>query len=148
MAFARSIVYAVSLFAGAACAGDGSMVGLMCTGGGSGAATPALSADVQPILTASCAVSGCHTGSSPAQSMSLSAGQTFANTVNRAALEAPNLARVCPGNPDESYLVHKVQGTQGTVGGSGARMPLGGQPLSQPQINTIRAWISAGAQNN
>jgi len=58
------------------------------------------------------------------------------------------LLRVKAGDPDSSYLVHKIQGTQGTVGGSGGRMPLGRSPLSQDNINTIRDWISAGALNN
>lgn len=149
MPFSRSaITAAVVSFLAAGCAGEGTTSGLICPGGGTGAPTPTLSADVQPILSASCAVAGCHTGTSPAQSMNLSAGQTLGNTVNVPSLEVPNLARICPGNPDQSYLVHKIQGTQASVGGSGSRMPLGGQPLSQGQINTIRAWVSAGAQNN
>ena len=110
--------------------------------------TPSLSQHVQPILSANCALSGCHTGSTPAMGQNLSSGQTFSNTVNVASGELPGMDRVEPGDPDQSYLVHKIQGTQASVGGSGSRMPLGMTPLSQAQIDTIRAWIRAGAPNN
>lgn len=143
-------VAVVPLFlAVAACYGDGTGVtnGAVCTPGGTGAATPTLSSDVQPIFTASCAFSGCHGGSSPQQGMNLTAGQAHANIANVPSRES-RLVRVCPGQPDSSYLVHKIQGTQATVGGSGDRMPLGGAPLSDAQIKTIRDWITAGAQNN
>lgn len=107
-----------------------------------------LSADVQPILTANCALSGCHAGSQPAANQNLSSGLTFSNTVNVPAQQVPALRRVRPFLPDSSYLVQKIQGTQATVGGSGGRMPLGGAPLSSAEIQTIRAWIAAGAPNN
>jgi hypothetical protein len=127
-----------------ACAGEGT------TGpdDGNGGGAPTLSGDVQPIFTANCAFSGCHGGSSPAQGMNLSAGQAFQNTVNVASVELPSMDRIEPGQPGLSYLLNKIQGTQGTVGGSGQRMPLGGSPLSQDDINTVRAWVQAGAPNN
>lgn len=53
--------------------------------------------------------------------------------------------RVNPNDPDNSYLIHKVQGTPGI---SGAQMPFGGPPLSQSTIDQIRSWISSGAQND
>ncbi len=46
-----------------------------------------------------------------------------------------------PGDPNNSYIIHKLEGTQ-TVG---ARMPFGLPPLSQAQIDQVRAWIQAGA---
>ncbi len=58
------------------------------------------------------------------------------------------LLRIKPLEPDSSYLVHKIQGTQASVNGSGSRMPLGGAPLSQAQIDTVRAWVKKGASNN
>ena len=108
-----------------------------------------LSGDVQPIFTQSCAFAGgCHAGTSPAQNQNLSPGLAYANIVNVPANEASGLRRVRPGQPDSSYLVHKIQGTQATVGGSGGRMPLGDTPLTAAQISRIRAWISLGAKNN
>lgn len=103
-----------------------------------------LSGDVQPIFTANCAFSGCHGGANPVLGQNLSAGQAYGSIVNVTAQESPGLKRVLPGFPDSSYLVHKIQGTQST----GVRMPLGGPPLTDPQIATIRGWITAGAPNN
>lgn len=124
-----------------ACAGDG-------TGLDDGLGrTPTFAADVQPIFTANCTFSGCHSGTSPQQGQNLTAGQAWFNIVNVPSKES-GLLRVKPGAPDESYLVHKIQGTQTTVGGSGSRMPLQGCCLSPGQIGTIRAWIAAGALNN
>jgi hypothetical protein len=80
--------------------------------------------------------------------MNLSAGQALSNTVNVASNELPSMDRIEPGQPDLSYLVQKIQGTQAGVGGSGGRMPLGGQSLTQSQIDLIRAWITGGATNN
>ncbi len=104
-----------------------------------------LSGDVQPIFTSNCALSGCHAGTNPQQGMNLSVGQTFANVVNVQAMELSTMNRVTPDEPDNSYLVHKVQGTHLNVGGSGNQMPLGRSPLSQTDIDLIRAWIEAGA---
>ena len=94
--------------------------------------------------------SGCHNGTQPAGgplpgSQNLTAGNTFTNIVGVASLEQPGLMRVKPGDPDNSYLIHKVEGTAGITG---SRMPLGGPALSQDTINQIRAWISSGALNN
>ena len=133
-----------------ACAGDGT--GLDENGIPIGTPPPrtdvTLSSHVQPILTANCALSGCHAGGSPALGQNLSAGQTHANVVNVPSQEVPGMMRVRPLLPDSSYLVHKIQGTQGSVGGSGVRMPLSAGPLTAGQIATIRAWITAGALNN
>ena len=53
----------------------------------------------------------------------------------------PGLLRVDPGDPDNSYLIQKLEGTAAV----GARMPLGGTALSQADINVVRQWISDGA---
>jgi hypothetical protein len=134
-----------SVLLGFGCAGDGT--GLTDPDDNNNNGGPGFAADVQPIFTDNCAFSGCHAGSNPAQGMNLSDGQAYANIVNVQSNEA-SLLRVKPSEPDSSYLVHKIQGTQGSVGGSGGQMPLGGMALSQEQINLIREWITDGAQNN
>lgn len=103
-----------------------------------------LSGDVQPILTANCALSGCHAGAFPAEGMNLSTGQTHGNTVGVPSNQFEGATRVIPGDPENSYLVRKIEGRNI----NGVRMPSGGSPLTQQQINTIRAWIAAGAPNN
>ncbi len=103
-------------------------------------------AAVQAILTQNCAFGGCHAGSSPREGLNLSAGQAYANIVGVPASQVPRLDRVTAFNPDSSYVVLKLEGNAGLVGGVGTRMPLGGS-LTQAQIDTIRAWIAAGAPN-
>jgi hypothetical protein len=55
---------------------------------------------------------------------------------------------VAPGDSDGSYLLHKLRGTQGEVGGGGLRMPYGALPLQQGQINLVQQWIEQGAPDN
>lgn len=97
------------------------------------------------LFTPTCAVSGCHTGPAgntlPAGMDLSSADASFANLVGVASLQQPALSRVAANDPDNSYLVQKVEGTAA----SGARMPLGGGALDQAVIDDIRQWISDGA---
>lgn len=98
------------------------------------------------IFTPIC--SGCHTGGGATlpSSMNLSnASATHAALVGVASAEQPSLLRVSPGDPDASYLVHKIEGAPTITGG---RMPLGGAPLDPDLIANVRAWITAGAENN
>jgi hypothetical protein len=57
----------------------------------------------------------------------------------------PALQRVAAGNPDDSYLIRKLEGGP-DIGGS--RMPQGGPFLDQAIIDQIRQWITDGAPNN
>jgi hypothetical protein len=61
--------------------------------------------------------------------------------VNVASSEVSSLLRVNPGNPDESYLVQKIQGNAAV----GERMPLGQAALPQDRIDLVRQWIAGGA---
>jgi uncharacterized protein (TIGR03118 family) len=94
------------------------------------------------IFTPKCA--GCHTGGGATlpSSMNLtSAANTHAALVNVTSLNEPAFKRVLPGDPNNSYIIHKLEGTQIV----GARMPFGGPFLDQPTIDQVRAWIQAGA---
>jgi mono/diheme cytochrome c family protein len=57
------------------------------------------------------------------------------------SVQQPGLLRVDPGNPNDSYLIHKLEGTA-AVGG---QMPLGGTPLASADIAVVRQWIADGA---
>ncbi len=96
------------------------------------------------IFTPSCATSGCHAGSNPPDGLDLSEGASFANIVNVASVQMPTLMLIAPNNPDDSYLVRKVEGS-GIVAN---RMPLGQPPLDQSLIDDLRAWVEAGALDN
>jgi hypothetical protein len=83
--------------------------------------------------------------------MSLEAGNLYdpqTGIVSVPSVQAPGLDRAEPGSAELSYLVHKIQGTQGTVGGTGERMPRGAAALPDAAIQVIRAWIDQGAQDN
>jgi hypothetical protein len=89
-----------------------------------------------PICTA------CHVGASAPQGLRLDDANAYALLVGVASAEQPQLLRVDPGDPDQSYLIQKLEGTA-AVGG---RMPLNGTPLPQADIDVIRQWIVDGAQ--
>jgi hypothetical protein len=58
-------------------------------------------------------------------------------------VQRSDLLRVAPGDPENSYLVHKVEGRPGIIG---LRMPRNGPPfLTEGQIRIIRRWIELGA---
>jgi len=98
-----------------------------------GPSTVSFSADVMPILAA-CGGSGCH---SMPQQFFLSPGRTGCPTATEQRF-------VVPGDPDASYVIHKLEGT----GICGMRMPRGRPALSAGDIGTIRTWIAEGARNN
>jgi hypothetical protein len=88
--------------------------------------------------------SGCHNGSGGGLpgSMNLStAAASYAALVGVVSVEVGTLQRVNTGNPNISYLVHKLEGTQT----EGDPMPLGGPFLSQATIEQLRDWIESGA---
>jgi hypothetical protein len=91
------------------------------------------------VFSAIC--TNCHAGAAAPQGLRLEEGMSHAMLVNVPSVEVPALDRVEPGNPDDSYLVQKIEGTA-AVGG---RMPLGGAALPQETIAAIRQWITDGA---
>jgi hypothetical protein len=106
---------------------------------------PTLATLQTSIFTPIC--SGCHTGvgsALPGVQNFTTAAATYAATVTVASIEQSTVLRIKPGNPDDSYLVRKIEGDPSI---SNARMPLGGQ-LTPTQIDQIRAWVAAGAHNN
>jgi len=139
---------ALLLLAGAAgCAGNGQ--GLDQDGQPSSPGTTAngpITADLQSIqdnvFTPICSV--CHQGASAPEGLQLDAAHSYNMLVGMPSVEQPNLLRVKPGDPDDSYMVHKIEGLPGIDGG---QMPLGETPLPQATIDAIRQWITNGAPN-
>ena len=110
---------------------------------GGGELQPTLQSIQANIFGPICAQAGCHVGGSAQQGLMLdSVANSFQDLVGIASTEAPSLLRVDPGNPDSSYLVHKIEGRSTIVG---AQMPLNQPGLSGPQITAIRSWIQNGA---
>jgi hypothetical protein len=132
----------------AACAGNGE--GLDANGNpigpGSSMSSP-LSADFESIqeniFTPICSV--CHAGASAPEGLRLDAANSFNLLVGVPSTEVPSLLRVKPGDPDNSYIIQKLQGHAAV----GAQMP-DGCPTTQPclsatQIGFIQQWITNGA---
>jgi hypothetical protein len=110
------------------------------------AAGPSFSKDLVPILKTQCAI--CHLTGQEQGNLALPPAKAYASLVNVKSTEAPALTRVTPGQPDKSYLIAKLEGTQIKAGGKGARMPFAGTPLPAAQVKLFRDWIAAGAANN
>jgi hypothetical protein len=87
----------------------------------------------------------CHNGN-PFVPGNFTGSNAYAALVSTRSVEKSSLFRVAPGDPDNSYMVHKLEGGPNIVG---ERMPRGGGPfLTSGQMLVIRRWIAAGAQNN
>ena len=116
---------------------------------------PTLDAIQHDIFTPSCAFGSCHAGSNPAAGLDLSNGKSCGSLMGRPSCVLNGRMRLIPGQPGQSYLVDKVQGTNLgnnpdgpcalAANGRPQRMPLGAQPLCQGRIDQIKAWIAAGA---
>ncbi|RMF57487.1 MAG: hypothetical protein D6748_11040 [Calditrichaeota bacterium] len=87
----------------------------------------------------------CHSGAGAPRGLQLTEGNSYGLLVNVRADEKPEFFRVEPFNPDDSYLIKKVEGTPDISGG---RMPLNRPPLTADQIKVIRRWIANGAPDN
>ena len=102
---------------------------------------PRFSAIQANVFTPNCAVTGCHFGAGAPQGLRLDEANSYALLVGVASTEESSISRVVPGDPDNSYLIQKIEGTAA----SGQRMPLNAPALPQATIDVIRQWISDGA---
>lgn len=143
----RSLAALLLAGCAAGCAGNGD--GLDQNGqpiSAGGTAGGPITADFQSIqdtvFTPIC--SKCHIGASAPQGLQLDAAHSYNLLVGVPSNEQPGLLRVKPGDPDNSYMVRKIEGAPGIDGG---QMPLGETPLPQGTIDAIRQWITNGAPN-
>ena len=101
-----------------------------------------------PDSTGRAACTGCHTnvGRTPAAGLNLAGATAHAGLVNRPVPTKAGAVFVIPGDPENSYLIHKIEGRPGIVG---QRMPRTGGPfLTDGQIQIIKRWIALGAPND
>ena len=108
-------------------------------GDGSGPLSANFSSIQFHIFTPICSV--CHAGGSAPQGLRLDASNSYGLLVGVSSNEVPSLKRVAPGNPDDSYIIQKIEGHAAV----GARMPYGGPYLDAATIAVIRQWIADGA---
>ena len=91
------------------------------------------------VFNPSCIV--CHSGAGAPQGLRLDSASSFTSLVAVPSRQSGSVLLVSPGNPDQSYLIHKLEGTAA----EGEQMPLGGPPVPQATIDFVRQWISDGA---
>jgi hypothetical protein len=90
----------------------------------------------------------CHTSTlrNPSGGMNLNHDVAYAQIVNAPTRSPVGKTRVIPGDPDNSYLIQKLECCAVI---NGKRMPNNGPPyLTDGQILVIRRWIAIGAPNN
>lgn len=123
-----------------------------------GSSTPATpqSPSIQPtytdiankIFVGNCTTTSCH-GQFGRGGLILTPDQAYENLVNVAASNdaaaARGKKRVVPGDPDNSYLIQKLEGP---APDEGDRMPQNGTTLDPAQIAIIRQWIANGAKKD
>lgn len=145
----KRLLLVLSLSACAAsCAGNGEGLDQngqpISAGGGKGGPITADFQSIQDnVFTPIC--SKCHIGASAPEGLQLDSTHSYNLLVGVPSNEQPNLLRVKPGDPDNSYMVHKIEGLPRIAGG---QMPLGEAPLTQATIDAIRQWITNGASNS
>ena len=92
------------------------------------------------ILVPSCGLDTCH--GTAQTGLVVSAEMTREDLVNASSSLNPLTRLVIPGDPDNSYLVRKLEGGPSI---QGEAMPPTG-PLDPAEIQRIRDWIAAGAK--
>lgn len=96
--------------------------------------------DLYQIMDKNCSLSGCHQGNSPPKGLNLEKDQFLDSVLNVPSQEVPSLKLVDTENPEKSYLLMKIKGSQGI---KGTRMPAYSPPLSSEEIQTVQEWINS-----
>ena len=95
-----------------------------------------------PIIQPNC---GCHAASpSGGLLMGMDAASSFASMVGVPSMNG--MPFVTAGDPENSYVLHKMRGTQVDAGGAGSQMPLGAPALDAATLDAVEAWILDGAK--
>ena len=95
------------------------------------------------IFSQSCAFSTCHGGSAGAPFLTDSEA-AYTSLVGAESTDKEGAILVIPGDPDNSYLVQKMEDDSGIEGDA---MPPS-SPLGTDVIERVRSWIEDGAQEN
>ncbi|MCB9677642.1 MAG: DUF1588 domain-containing protein [Alphaproteobacteria bacterium] len=99
-----------------------------------------LCAEAQAVFDARCFV--CHGGIDSFGGLDLTDASTV---VGVQALGAPMAMVDTSGFPSDSYLWHKMQGTQASVGGIGSVMPPSPLTVTPGEMAAVEDWLLAGA---
>lgn len=154
------------LLGAAACSDDETSSGA-CIDYSAVSGSPSFANDVMPIFQQSCNFSSCHSSAIPSPQEDLALGPENGIQVTQADLDAvhgaivgaasvrSSMNLVTAGDPANSWLLAKVEYEPADLGTCavctppcGDRMPVSSPALSDAALNTLRAWIKDGAQNN
>ena len=98
-------------------------------------------------MFAGCANGYCHGGGAGGFDLDHSSAQALHDSIVEVETSA-RMYYVLPENVRMSYLINKLQGTQGQlVQGDGQRMPPNGAYFDRNQMDVLRRWIEAGASD-
>jgi hypothetical protein len=105
--------------------------------------------DIQPIWDEHCTMA-CHEPDGEWGFLLDMSGNAYDAIVGVPAPQFMSLNHVEPGDLDASYLWHKINNTQASVGGSGLPMPkaragMSATVLTADQLAMIEEWIAGGA---
>ncbi len=88
------------------------------------------------ILDEKC--SRCHEGATPKAKLDLTEEFVPANLINQPSHQIPEIALIVPGNPERSYLIQKILGTEGI---KGKKMPRKGEQVTAAELEALKSWI-------
>lgn len=112
-------------------------------------------AEIDDIIKLSCAFSSCH-GSKPGSGKLFlpapGTGNWVVEVVNVASTTHKTMKRVVPGDPSNSFFLHKM--TDGlcalakdcTIANCGERMPQGSPPIDPADLKKMIEWVRQGAK--
>lgn len=102
-------------------------------------------ADILPIWQANC-LTGCHAPGGLGEAWFVVDDNVYSALVDADATQVNGMKRVVPGDRNASYLWHKLNDTQSSVGGSGTAMPQPPATMPASDIEKIGEWIDQGAK--
>ena len=105
--------------------------------------TVSYSTHLEPLVIARCL--GCHEVDEPEAELVLERGRGYQALVGPSSVQAPSVALVEPGEPENSYLWLKLQHTA-PHGKGMPRTLTGSKKLRDDELELYRRWIEDGAQ--
>jgi hypothetical protein len=108
---------------------------------------PTFSSIHEDYIQPSCSFASCHAVDG-FNGLDLGRSVAYRNLVGVESSRAPGVLRVAPGDPDASFLVHKIEGTHAPE--QGDIMPPGSEPpaAGDCRVRRVRGWIERGAPND
>ena len=105
---------------------------------------PTFSSIYEKIFSKKCALYTCHSSAFANESaeLDLMDKTSYSSLVNVKSVMFPDILRIKPGDPDNSLLINRLDGTVIVA------PPLERTSVSEKELNIIRTWIKNGALNN